>query len=139
MVRQRRTDTKIELRLRSALHRQGLRFRVHENVIPGSRRTVDIVFKPARLAVEVRGCYWHACPRHGTAAKANAEWWQAKLEANVARDLEGERLLQEQGWELLVVWEHEIKEDVEAAADRVAATVLRRRTELLHPAALVQM
>ena len=129
MVRQRSTDTEAELQLRRALHRRGLYYRVHQRLVPGSRRTVDIVFGPSRVAVEVRGCFWHRCPEHQTAPRANAEWWAEKLAANVARDEEGARLLEARGWKLIVVWEHELRDGAEQAADRIAEVVASRRPQ----------
>lgn len=123
MVSQARRDTRPELQLRRALHRRGLRYRLHLRPLPSVRRTVDLVFASARTAVEIRGCFWHACPQHGTSPKANSTWWTEKLARNRARDQETERLLLEAGWELVVVWEHE---DAEEAADRVAAVVANR-------------
>lgn len=124
MKRQQPHGTKPELRLRSDLHRRGLRFRVQQRVLPGVRRTVDIVFPAARVAVEVRGCYWHACEEHGTRPRANAEWWEEKLRRNVERDRETERMLGEAGWHVIVVWEHEVAAD---AADAIEKVVRARR------------
>lgn len=129
MVRQRSRDTDLELVLRKALHRRGLRYRVHQRLIPTSRRVVDIAVGPSRVAVEVRGCFWHACPEHGTAPKANAKWWADKLASNVARDTEGKRLLEEAGWQLIVVWEHELRAGADQAADRIAEVVRARRPQ----------
>jgi DNA mismatch endonuclease (patch repair protein) len=125
MQRQPRSGTAPELALRRALHRRGLRYRLQVEVLPGLRRRPDVVFRRARVAVEVYGCYWHACPEHGTQPKANGAWWAAKLAANVERDLDTARRLRSAGWELLVVWEHE---DSEVAADRVAAFVTARHS-----------
>jgi DNA mismatch endonuclease, patch repair protein len=124
MVRQRRLDTAPELELRSALHRRGFRYRVHFVVLPTSRRTVDVAFPRQRVAVDIRGCYWHGCPDHGTEPQANADWWHAKLAANRARDADTETRLAAADWVLLVVWEHE---DPNAAAGRVAESVEARR------------
>lgn len=124
MQMQRARDTQPELALRRALHARGLRYRVHRRPIPGVRRTVDIVFGPSRVAVEVRGCFWHACPEHATYPKENAEWWAEKLETNRCRDTQTERLLAEAGWHLEVVWEHE---EPEEAADHVERVVRHRR------------
>src|SRR3954464_153505 len=79
-------NTSPELRLRSALHRRGLRFRVHERPEPDLRSTADILFRRARVAVFVDGCFWHRCPEHFVTPKANRAWWERKLEANVDRD-----------------------------------------------------
>src|SRR4051812_35470940 len=80
MQRQRRSDTAPELALRSELHRRGLRYRIHVRPLLDLRRKCDIVFRPAKVAVEVRGCFWHGCPEHGTMPKANSDWWRDKLE-----------------------------------------------------------
>lgn len=120
MLAQRRADTRPELLLRRELHRRGLRYRVNRQVLPGSRRRHDIVFTRARVVVEVRGCFWHACPEHGTSPKANAEWWATKLNKNVERDRDTERRLADAAWRVTVVWEHE---DPLAAADRVESAV----------------
>lgn len=123
MRAQRRRDTAPELALRSALHRRGLRFRVQRRVLPDVRRTADIVFGPARVVVEVRGCFWHGCPIHATSAKANADWWREKIDRNRARDADTDTRLRAAGWEVVVVWEHENPVD---AADRVQDVVRSR-------------
>lgn len=123
MQRQREKDTHPEMALRRELHRRGFRYRLQVRPLP-IRRTVDLAFPKERVAVEVRGCFWHACPEHGTSPKANAEWWREKLKRNQVRDEDTAARLEAAGWQLVVVWEHE---DVLGAADRVSEAVLRRR------------
>lgn len=107
MARQARRNTSPELRLRSALHSLGLRYRV-EYPVPGMpRRSIDIAFTRARLAVFVDGCFWHACPEHGTSPRHNDAWWAEKLARNMARDRETEAHLNAEGWDSIRVWEHE--------------------------------
>jgi DNA mismatch endonuclease, patch repair protein len=118
-----RRDTLPERALRSELHRRGFRYRVDRAPVPGLRSRADIVFGPARVAVYVDGCFWHSCPEHATRPKANAEWWERKLDRNQERDRETDQVLQEHGWEVIRIWEHE---DPVAAADRVEATVRAR-------------
>jgi DNA (cytosine-5)-methyltransferase 1 len=101
----RRRDTKPELDLRSALHSMGLRFKV-DVAINSNRRKTDVVFPTERVAVYVDGCFWHACPQHGTVPKQNREWWVAKFEANKARDLSTTKALEGAGWQVLRFWEH---------------------------------
>ena len=101
-----RRDTPCELALRSQLHRRGLRYYVDWSV-PGSRRRADIVFVKARVLVFVDGCFWHVCPLHATWPKANADWWRAKLLANVERDRDTDVRLTAAGWVIVRVWEHE--------------------------------
>lgn len=120
MARIRGRDTKPEIALRSALHRLGLRFRVCRRDLPG---TPDVVFPRQRLAVQVRGCFWHqhaGCPA-GRLPASRLEYWRPKLEGNVRRDAERDAALVALGWRLLVVWECELK-GANAVA-RVAAGV----------------
>jgi len=116
-------NTKPELELRRALFRMGLRFRV-DVPIKGSRRRMDIVFPPDRLAVYVDGCFWHSCPKHGSVPKQNREWWIDKLATNVARDADTDARLRADGWTVLRFWEHE---DPEVAAEVVARELLALR------------
>ena len=119
MERQSRRDTKPELAVRRAVWRLGLRYRVDVAPIPGRRRA-DLVFTRAKVAVYVDGCFWHRCPQHATDPKNNAEWWAAKLAANVARDRNTDAALAAAGWTVVRIWEHE--NPVEAA-DRVQAAL----------------
>ena len=121
---QREKNSRPEIELRRSLHRRGLRYRLHVRPLDGLRRTVDVAFSRERVAVDVRGCFWHACPEHASAPRANAAWWASKLARNVERDSETERALQKAGWLVVVVWEHE---SAEAAAERVARAVEARR------------
>lgn len=119
MSRQARRDTAPELLLRRALHAMGLRFRV-DAPLPGiPRRRADVLLTRARLAAFVDGCFWHACPLHGTAPVTNAEWWREKLARNVARDRDTDERLIGQGWLVLRFWEHE---DMTVAASTVRHT-----------------
>jgi DNA mismatch endonuclease, patch repair protein len=118
----RQRDTDCELALRSALFRLGLRYRTNFR-IPGTRRLADVVFVMAKVAVFVDGCFWHGCPKHGTWPRANAEWWRAKIDGNVARDRNTDALLRSSGWRVVRVWEHQ---DPNSAATRIAGIILRR-------------
>ena len=117
-------DTKPELALRSAVHALGLRYRVSAKPLAGLRRTADLVFPRARVAVFLDGCFWHGCPEHHTVASANASFWAEKVEGNRTRDRDTDRRLAEAGWDVVRVWEHE---DPLAAAHRVREVVLARR------------
>jgi DNA mismatch endonuclease (patch repair protein) len=117
-------DTKPELAIRRLLWSRGFRYRVCARPIPSVRRTVDIVFGPSRVAVEVRGCFWHGCPEHYRAPARNDSYWSAKVARNQARDADTEQLLRDAGWLLIVAWEHD---DPAQVADEVAMAVERRR------------
>jgi DNA mismatch endonuclease (patch repair protein) len=121
MRKQKTKDTEPEKALRRALRARGLvGYRKHVQVLPDVRRTVDVVFRGARVVVDVRGCFWHGCPEHARRGTANAAWWDQKLASNVERDADTERRLREAGWHLVIVWEHE---DAGTAAERVHKAV----------------
>lgn len=100
-VRQR--DTGPEILLRSALHKSGLRYRVHVKELPG---TPDLVFPSFRAVIFVHGCYWHD---HGcyksTRPKSHREFWDAKFHANRTRDQRNINRLRDYLWRVMVIWE----------------------------------
>jgi DNA mismatch endonuclease (patch repair protein) len=120
MSRQARKDTSPEVALRQELHRRGLRFRLQVKVPGSRRRTIDIAFTRAKVAVFVDGCFWHGCPEHGTSPMANGEWWAQKLAGNRARDVDTTEVLATAGWQSIRVGEHE---NASEAADRVQQVV----------------
>lgn len=117
-------DTKPELLVRRLLHAQGLRYRVAARPVPDLRRTADIVFRPAKLAVFIDGCYWHGCPEHYVPPKTNAGYWSGKVLRNVTRDRDTDRRLRDAGWTVLRFWEHESPDDC-ALAIAAAVSLLR--------------
>jgi DNA mismatch endonuclease, patch repair protein len=116
-------DTKPELALRSAVHARGLRYRVSAKPLAGVRRTADLVFSRAKVAVFLDGCFWHGCPEHHTVASANAKFWADKVDGNRKRDRDTDGRLAEAGWVSVRVWEHE---DAAEAARRVEEIVRAR-------------
>ena len=96
-------NTGPERLLRSALHRSGLRYRLHKRELPG---TPDLVFSRFCAVVFVHGCFWHS---HGcyksTVPKSNHDFWQEKFRANKKRDERNRLELRKSGWRVSVVWE----------------------------------
>lgn len=116
----RKRDTKPELVLRHALFARGLRYRVDHPVRVGAVLVrPDVVFPRRKLAVFVDGCFWHGCPLHGTTPRANGAYWGPKIARNVARDRERSRLLEDEGWTVLRIWEHEPVPDGVARIERI--------------------
>lgn len=101
-------ETEVERKLRSVLHRAGLRFRKEAAPVPGLRCKADIVFRRRQVCVFIDGCFWHGCPKHFENPKVNAAWWRAKIAANRERDRRQAKLLQRYGWSVLRYWEHEV-------------------------------
>ena len=108
MKANRRTDTKPELALRHALHRLGYRYRKDFRLDLDSGRRVrpDIAFTARKVAVFVDGCFWHACPEHGSKPRANEWYWGPKLIKNVERDRVNDAALILAGWTVIRLWEH---------------------------------
>ncbi|MBI3416101.1 MAG: DNA mismatch endonuclease Vsr [Verrucomicrobia bacterium] len=98
---------------------------MREHRITGWRRGApllgkpDFVFRAAKLAVFVDGCFWHGCPRHARIPKTRVAFWKAKLARNAQRDREVKSTLRRRGWRVLRIWEHEL-------AQRNEAQLLRR-------------
>lgn len=120
-------DTKPEVALRSAVHALGLRYRVGTRPLKNIRRTADLIFTKAKVAVFLDGCFWHGCPEHHTVAVTNAKFWRDKVEGNMARDRDTDQRLNDAGWYSVRIWEHE---DLQDAALRIKAIVTARRIEL---------
>lgn len=129
MSRTRSRNNARELSLRSALHRRGLRFRLHRKVLAGSTRTVDIVFPRAMLAIFLDGCFWHGCPLHASWPKTNGDWWRSKIEVNRRRDRDTDERLAAIGWGVLRIWGHE---SLKEAVTRVEST-LGERLRVMSP------
>ncbi len=125
MSRQASRDTTPEVAVRKLLHASGYRYRLNERVPHMSRRTIDIAFTRAKVAVFLDGCFWHGCPEHATQPKSNAEWWRQKLDRNMTRDVETTAHLITEGWTVLRFWEHQPPVQV---ADQVAEVVDRERS-----------
>ena len=107
MKANRRTDTKPELALRSALHALGYRYRKDFRLdLPARRVRPDIAFTARKVAVFVDGCFWHACPDHGSQPKNNEWYWSPKLARNVERDRAADAALAQAGWIVVRLWEH---------------------------------
>lgn len=131
MLGNRSRDTRPELAVRSAVHRMGLRYRVDARPIKGIRRTADLVFASARVAVFVDGCFWHGCPAHYVPSDVNREYWAAKISRNQARDSDTNHRLADEGWLPIRIWAHE---DPQQAAQLIATAVRQRAREANGPA-----
>lgn len=117
MIANRGRDTAPELAVRRILHKAGLRYRVDFRAIPTLRRTVDIAFPRAKVAVFIDGCFWHGCPEHYQRPGSNRDYWDPKVARNRERDLETTAAFEDAGWTVLRFWEHAVRNDpVEVSA-----------------------
>jgi len=114
-------NTRPEVELRRALHRLGLRFRLHDRSLPGRP---DIVLARWKAVILVHGCFWH---RHGdcryaTTPATRPEFWIAKFDANRVRDQRAVAALKASGWRVAIIWECALRKGgAPAVADVVRA------------------
>jgi DNA mismatch endonuclease (patch repair protein) len=103
----RSTGTKPELRVRRFLHERGYRYRVDVRQLPGRP---DVVFTKKRKIVLVHGCFWHGhdCPLGLRDPKTNREYWRAKIAGNAKRDARNVRVLRNDRWQLISLWECDV-------------------------------
>jgi DNA mismatch endonuclease, patch repair protein len=105
-------DMAPELAVRRLVHKLGYRYRLHRKDLPGKP---DLVFGPKRKVIFVHGCFWHGHEREGCLdarrPKSNTSYWNPKLSRNKERDTERIAALEAVGWEVLVIWECETKND----------------------------
>lgn len=109
MSRIRSTNTRPEEKVRKYLFSKGFRYRKNVRSLPGCP---DIVLPKYRSVIFVNGCFWHKhdCPRF-VWPSSNQEYWIPKITKNVERDERNQRTLKEMGWEVITVWECELKKE----------------------------
>ena len=120
----RRTGTKPEKHIGEELFQRGLQFNTDTRPIAELRLTADLVFLPEKLSVFIDGCFWHGCPNHFRPPFTNSDWWEEKVSETVRRDARQSVRLNDAGWSVVRVWEHE---DPSEAADRIIAALTSRR------------
>jgi len=113
-------DTGLEMEVRSALHRRGLRFRKHVKELPGKP---DIVFSSARIAVFLEGDFWHGY-RFPSWKNQVSDFWIKKISKNRERDARNHRKLRAMGWTVIRLWQHEVQKDIETCINRIDSAVL---------------
>ena len=111
-------NTKPELVFRKALWKAGIRgYRLHWKKASGKP---DIAFPGKKIAIFLNGCFWHRCPKcELSLPKNNADFWKAKFDRNIERDQEKKRALEQENWTVLVIWECEIKKNLDEQVGRV--------------------
>ena len=123
-------DTHPEMVFRSAIHREGLRFRKKRRPEPSLKCTADVVFPTQRICVFIDGCFWHGCPLHFNVPRINKSWWAEKIADNRKRDRRQTQLLQSLGWTVLRLWEHQVYDDLPATVRQICTLVADRTNNL---------
>jgi DNA mismatch endonuclease (patch repair protein) len=108
MRRIRGKNTRPEMFVRRLVYGMGYRFRLHRKDLPGCP---DLVFPRYKKALFVHGCFWHSHPgcKRATIPKSHQDYWRSKLEKNRDRDKKSQAALLAAGWDIMIVWECEIK------------------------------
>jgi DNA mismatch endonuclease (patch repair protein) len=108
MGKVRSKNTKPEMIVRKLVFGFGYRYRLHTKELPGRP---DLVFRGRRKLIFVHGCFWHGhdCTSGTNRPKSNTDYWQEKLNKNKLRDESDKKTLEKMGWDILVVWECELK------------------------------
>ena len=124
-------DTSLEIKVRSFLFNQGFRFRKNVKNLPGKP---DIVLPKFHTVIFVNGCFWHhheGC-RLATIPQTRTDFWLSKFNRNIANDLKNKALLEEKGWNVITIWECELKSDYEVSMNRLVSnlknTVIQKST-----------
>jgi DNA mismatch endonuclease (patch repair protein) len=112
-------NTKMELKVRSLLHKKGLRFRILTSLIGKP----DIVFPSKKIVVFLDSCFFHKCPYHYVQPKSNKKYWLPKIERNRTRAKEVNKTLRKQGWKVLRFWEHQIKKDSDKCVNKIISVI----------------
>jgi DNA mismatch endonuclease (patch repair protein) len=99
--------TKLELFVHGFLKGKKVRHKMHPN-IPGRP---DVLLVDSNTAIFLHGCFWHKCPEHFVEPLTNKDYWIPKIERNVERDKGSVEALKDQGYKVLVIWEHQIKKN----------------------------
>ncbi len=111
-------NTKPEILFRKSLWQAGIRgYRLHWKKAPGKP---DIAFPSKKIAIFINGCFWHRCPKCQLGLpKNNREFWEKKFARNIERDKEKVDALENVNWQVLVIWECELKNDIQTQVERV--------------------
>ena len=119
MSRVKGKDTGVEVRVRSALHRQGFRFRKHLSNLPGKP---DIVFTRARMVVFIDGDFWHGYQFEAWEHKVS-DFWKKKISKTQERDANADQQLRGMEWTVIRLWEHDLEQDFEGNVEKIVSVL----------------
>ncbi len=101
-------NTQPEIILRKAISSAGIRGYRLSYKLTGKP---DIVFPKKKIVVFIDGCFWHKCPTCFISPATNKTFWKNKIDTNVRRDGIVNAELKEKGWEIIRIWEHELRKE----------------------------
>lgn len=115
-------DSKIEIALRKALWKEGYRYRKNSTKYFGKP---DIILPKYKTVIFVDSCFWHGCKKHGSMPATRTEFWEKKIARNKERDKEVNQHYKKEGWQLIRVWEHELKKDPEKKISAITSRLIQ--------------
>lgn len=120
----RSTNTKMENIISSELWNKGIRFRKNVKSLPGRP---DIAIKKYKIVIFLDSCFWHKCPIHYKEPKSNKEYWLPKIERNISRDKEINEYYQSKKWNIMRIWEHEVKKELPETVEKIIEFISRSK------------
>lgn len=123
-----RSQSQLENIVSKALWHKGFRFRKNTKDLYGKP---DISIKKYKVVIFIDSCFWHGCPLHGNRPKSHQEYWDKKLARNKERDLEVTQFYEDKGWNILRIWEHEVKDNFELTIEKIADFILSAKNVYL--------
>ena len=121
-----KSQSQLENTVSKAVWNKGFRFRKNAKDLFGKP---DISIKKYKVVIFIDSCFWHSYPLHGNRPKTNQEFWDKKLARNQERDQEVTQFYKDKGWNILRIWEHEVKEDFELAITKITDFILSAKSQ----------
>lgn len=115
-----RSISRLENEVKRQLWRKGIRYRKN---VKGLFGKPDIAIKKYKIVIFIDSCFWHGCEQHGRIPDTNREFWEKKIERNKERDILVTNYYKEKGWNILRVWEHDLKSDFDTAIENILSFI----------------
>jgi DNA mismatch endonuclease (patch repair protein) len=120
----------LESKVTKELWKMGYRFRKNVRKLMGNP---DIVIQKYKIVIFIDSCFWHSCPIHGNRPTSNVDYWEKKLSRNIERDVEVTEYYSNLGWNILRIWEHEIKNNFEGTLEKIIKFIKQSKARLKSP------
>ncbi|MGI2328139.1 very short patch repair endonuclease [Planococcus sp. YIM B11945] len=119
-----KSQSQLENLVSKELWKRGFRYRKNDRSLFGKP---DISIKKYKVVIFIDSCFWHFCEIHGHRPKTNQEYWDKKLNRNIQREAKVKEYYTQRGWHIIRIWEHSIKEDLDAVIDELSAFILKAK------------
>jgi DNA mismatch endonuclease, patch repair protein len=123
-----KSQSNLENKVSKALWNKGFRFRKNSKLYGKP----DIAIQKFKIVIFIDSCFWHVCPEHSNIPKSNQDYWVKKLNRNQERDREVSRYYKEQGWNIMRIWEHELKRDFDGTIEKISSFINKVKFKQTH-------